>query len=117
MSFIKETEKYIYDVITKCGYEIDNVSLESSSRRDLGEFQINVCMALAKKYGKNPRELANEIVANFDERFTNVNIAGPGFINVTINEKYLIDKINESINNVDSLIDKMEEKTILASVA
>lgn len=42
MSFIKETEKYIYDVITKCGYEIDNVSLESSSRRDLGEFQINV---------------------------------------------------------------------------
>ena len=73
MSFIKETEKYIYDVITKCGYEIDNVSLESSSRRDLGEFQINVCMALAKKYGKNPRELANEIVANFDERFTNVN--------------------------------------------
>lgn len=113
MSFIKETEKYIYDVITKCGYEIDNVSLESSSRRDLGEFQINVCMALAKKYGKNPRELANEIVANFDERFTNVNIAGPGFINVTINEEYLIDKINDSINNVDSLIDKMEEKTII----
>ncbi len=113
MSFIKETEKYIYDVITKCGYEIDNVSLESSSRRDLGEFQINVCMALAKKYGKNPRELATEIVANFDERFTNVNIAGPGFINVTINEEYLIDKINDSINNVDSLIDKMEEKTII----
>ena len=101
MSFIKETEKYIYDVITKCGYEIDNVSLESSSRRDLGEFQINVCMALAKKYGKNPRELANEIVANFDERFTNVNIAGPGFINVTINEEYLIDKMEEKTIIVD----------------
>ena len=94
MSFIKETEKYINDVINSCGYDIDNVSLESSSRRDLGEFQINVCMILAKKYGKNPRDIANEIISKFDDRFTNVNIAGPGFINVTINEEYLLNKIN-----------------------
>ncbi len=113
MSFIKETEKYINDVINSCGYDIDNVSLESSSRRDLGEFQINVCMVLAKKYGKNPRDIANEIISKFDDRFTNVNIAGPGFINVTINEKYLLNKINGSINNFDNLIDKMDEKTII----
>ena len=55
MSFLKETEKYIHDVIAECGYDIENVSLESSSRRDLGEFQINICMSLAKRYGKNPR--------------------------------------------------------------
>lgn len=30
MSFIKETENYITDVIKKCGYEVDNVILESS---------------------------------------------------------------------------------------
>lgn len=113
MSFIKETEKYINDVINSCGYDIDNVSLESSSRRDLGEFQINVCMVLAKKYGKNPRDIANEIISKLDDRFTNVNIAGPGFINVTINEKYLLNKINGSINNFDNLIDKMGEKTII----
>ena len=86
MSFIKETEKYLKDVLKKCGYELDEVVLESSSRRDLGEFQINCAMSLAKKYGKNPREIAQSIVDALDNRFENVNIAGPGFINVTINE-------------------------------
>ena len=113
MSFLKETEKYIHDVIAECGYDIENVSLESSSRRDLGEFQINVCMSLAKRYGKNPREIADQIVSRFDDRFLNVNIAGPGFINVTINEKYLLDRINSSIDNFDNLIDKLEKKTIM----
>lgn len=113
MSFIKETEKYVNDVIKKCGYEIDNVILESSSRRDLGEFQINCCMNLAKKYGKNPREIADQITKEFDDRFVNVNIAGPGFINVSISDTYLLNYINESINNFDNLIDKEEEKTII----
>ena len=58
MSFIKETENYLINIVKECGYEIDNIILESSSRRDLGEFQINVAMALAKKYGKNPRDIA-----------------------------------------------------------
>ena len=57
MSFIKETENYLKEVLNNCGYDIDEVVLESSSRRDLGEFQINCAMSLAKKYGKNPRDI------------------------------------------------------------
>lgn len=113
MSFIKETENYITDVIKKCGYEVDNVILESSSRRDLGEFQINVCMGLAKKYGKNPREIAESIISEFDDRFYNVNIAGPGFINVSISDKYLLDYINDNIKDTTGFVDKGEEKTII----
>ena len=113
MSFINETEEYLKDVLNNCGYELDEVILESSSRRDLGEFQINCAMGLAKKNGKNPREIAENIVNNLDDRFINVNIAGPGFINVSINEKYLLKKMNESINSFDRLIDKMESKNIL----
>ena len=113
MSFIKETENYITDVIKKCGYEVDNVILESSSRRDLGEFQINVCMGLAKKYGKNPREIAEAIISGFDDRFYNVNIAGPGFINVSISDKYLLDYVNSNLNDTTGFVDKCEEKTII----
>ncbi len=113
MSLIKETEKYITDIVKDCGFEIDSVTLEPSSRRDLGEAQINICMSLAKKYGKNPRELAELIVSKFDNRFKNVNIAGPGFINISFSDEYLIPYINESINNFDNLIDKQEEKTII----
>lgn len=113
MSFIKEAENYITDVIKKCGYEVDNVILESSSRRDLGEFQINVCMGLAKKYGKNPREIAESIISEFDDRFYNANIAGPGFINVSISDKYLLDYINGNIKDTTGFVDKGEEKTII----
>jgi arginyl-tRNA synthetase len=113
MSFIKETENYISDIIKKCGYDVETVILESSSRRDLGEFQINVCMGLAKKYGENPRAIAEKIISEFDDRFYNVNIAGPGFINISIKDKYLIDVANKSINNFDNLVDKDKEKTII----
>ena len=113
MSFIKETEKYLSDVLKECGYELDNVILESSSRRDLGEFQINCAMSLAKKYGKNPREIANTIVEHLDDRFTNVNIAGPGFINVSISDKKLLEYVNKSINDFDNLLDKQSEKKII----
>ena len=113
MSFIKETEMYLKDLLSSLGYDIDSAFLESSSRRDLGEFQINCAMALAKKYGKNPREIAQEIVDHLDDRFINVNIAGPGFINVSINDEVLLTKMNKSINNFDELIDKMDSKKIL----
>lgn len=113
MSFIKETENYITNVIKKSGYEVDNVILESSSRRDLGEFQINVCMGLAKKYGKNPREIAESIISEFDDRFYNVNIAGPGFINVSISDKYLLEYINNNIKDTTGFVDKGDEKTII----
>ena len=113
MSFIKETELYLKELLNNLGYELDEVLLESSSRRDLGEFQINSAMSLAKKYGKNPREIAQNIVDNLDNRFTNVNIAGPGFINVSISEEYLLKRMNESINNFNTLIDKQDEKTII----
>ena len=113
MSFIKETENYITNVIKKSGYAVDNVILESSSRRDLGEFQINVCMGLAKKYGKNPREIAESIISEFDDRFYNVNIAGPGFINVSISDKYLLEYINSNIKDTTGFVDKGDEKTII----
>ena len=113
MSFIKKSEEYIKDVINECGYNVDNIVLETSSRPDLGEFQINCCMSLAKQYSKNPREIANEIIGKFDDRFYNVNIAGPGFINISINEKYLIENMNESINDFNALIDKEEQKIII----
>ena len=83
MSLIKETEKYLCEVIKELGYEIDNVELVRSGRPEFGQFQINDAFTLAKKYHENPRVLAEKIVNNLDKRFTNVNIQGAGFINLS----------------------------------
>ena len=61
MSIIKELEKQVEKKIEESGYEIDNFKLQVTNRPDLGEYQINDAMQLAKKYHKNPREIAEDI--------------------------------------------------------
>ena len=111
MSFITKIEEDIKSIINEIGYEIDNVVLSISNRPDLGEYQINDAMKLAKKYGVNPREVAIKIVEklNQDSRFMNINIAGAGFINLSISQDYLVQCMNKMIDNIDNNIDKQEE--------
>ena len=115
MSIIKELEKDINEIVKKAGYDEEEIVLETSNRRDLGEYQLNEAMKLTKTYHKNPREIAGDIVNELekDSRFTNINIAGPGFINISLSEEYkveLLNKINEDINNN---IDKKEPKKVI----
>ncbi|MFT4630942.1 MAG: arginyl-tRNA synthetase [Dinoroseobacter sp.] len=57
---------------------------ERTRSKEHGDFATNVAMTLAKVAGRNPRELANLIVQALpkDDWITQVDIAGPGFINV-----------------------------------
>ena len=48
MSLIREEEKYLCEIINKLGYKIDNVNLVPSSRKELGEFQVNEAFSLGK---------------------------------------------------------------------
>lgn len=107
MSILKELENSLKEIITKAGYVEENIALEPSNRRDLGEYQLNDAMQLVRTYHTNPREIAENIVKELekDPRFTNINIAGPGFINFSLSEDYtysFLNKINEDIfNNID----------------
>ena len=112
MSLIKETEKYLTRIINDLGYD-EKVNLVSSSMPNLGQFQINIAMPLAKKYHKNPRDIANDIVNKLDDRFVNVNIAGPGFINLSFSDKVIADYMNESLNDFNIHVDKEKSKTIV----
>lgn len=94
--FYKLLEEKIKLSLDKCGYSVDSVVVNESNRPDLGEYQYNGVMGLAKTYHKNPIEIANELVEVLknDEYFKDVNVAGPGFINMTISDKLLIDFTN-----------------------
>ena len=56
-----------------------------------GDFQANVAMSLAKRVGRNPREVAQAIVAALDtgDVCGPPEIAGPGFINLRFTEAWL----------------------------
>ena len=115
MSIIKNITKDLQELVTKAGYEVENLVLQSSNRKDLGQYQINDAMTLAKKYGKNPRAIAEDItkLLEQDSRFTNINIAGPGFINITLTDEYLVELLNQIADNIEINIDKEESKKVI----
>jgi len=111
MNLIKFLSSEIEKILNKLGYSED-VQLNVSNRPELGDYQYNGCMKLAGIYKKKPIDIANEIVneLNKTDFFSNVNIAGPGFINLTINDELLVNYINDIINDFNINTYK-EEKT------
>lgn len=102
-SFIEKEEKFIKNIMKECGYEVDDVTLNISSRPEFGDYQYNGIMPLAKKYGKSPRDIATEVVDKIKlmNRYKDINIAGPGFINITFSDEQLINHMNELNNNIN----------------
>ena len=115
MSIIKDLEKDIKSIVEKSGYQVENLVLQPSGRRDLGQFQLNDAMNLAKVYKKSPRVIAEDIVKELekDNRFTNLNIAGPGFINITLTDEYLGSLLTKIYEDKSLNIDKREKKTVV----
>ncbi len=115
MSIIKDLEKDIKSIVEKSGYQVENLILQPSGRRDLGQFQLNDAMNLAKVYKKSPRVIAEDIVKELekDNRFTNLNIAGPGFINITLTDEYLGSLLTKIYEDKSLNIDKREKKTVV----
>ncbi len=71
--------------------------VEVSKRADLADFQCNGAMLAAKTQGKAPRDIAGEVAAKLDALrsfFTDVHVAGPGFINLRITDEFLVDQIS-----------------------
>ncbi len=58
-----------------------------------GDYATNVAMQLARPLGRNPREIADEIATKLREtgEFANVEVAGPGFINLTLTDSALLE--------------------------
>ena len=113
-SFIETEQIYIKNKINECGYDIEEVVLNISSRPEFGDYQFNGVMQMAKQYGKNPREIATEIVEKIkeDNHYEDINIAGPGFINITFKNEELINHLNELNNNIELNYQVQEKKTI-----
>ena len=114
MYLIDKLNNNIQTVLKQLGYD-DEVSVVKSSRSELGDYQYNGVMKIAGMNRVNPRELAEKIVAElskFDD-YTNINIAGPGFINISFKDEVLIDYINEINNDFEKNIYKDENDTTI----
>lgn len=113
--FIKNQEEKLKEIIIKCGYTIDNVSIVPSVKPELGQFQFNGVMELAQRNKINPRIIADAIVQkmNGDEDYKNVNVAGPGFINISFSDKELSNYLEYLRTHITEKTKKDENKKII----
>ena len=63
-----------------------SIALERPKNRDHGDYATSIALQLAKAAGKNPREIATILQSAIASiaGVTKVDIAGPGFINITL---------------------------------
>ncbi|MEM7799011.1 MAG: arginine--tRNA ligase, partial [Chloroflexota bacterium] len=63
MSSIKETlSKIVSDAFVANGYDAKYGEVAVSQRRELADYQCNGALAAKKAYGKNPREIGQEVL-------------------------------------------------------
>ena len=109
--FTNSIKNAFYEAVNKLGYvdgtvvsSANDIILEVPKDKDHGDYSVNVAMRLARVARKKPLDIANEIVSliNLEEtHLSNIEIAGPGFINLTIDLKYLAQVVNKVLDEKD----------------
>ncbi|TWU37780.1 Arginine--tRNA ligase [Novipirellula aureliae] len=86
--------------------------IRSTNDPKFGDYQANCAMPLSKQIGGgNPRDLAAQIVEKLavDDLCEPVEIAGPGFINLKLRDRFLLDKLRRMLGDERCLIRKATE--------
>ncbi len=71
---------------------IPSIMLETPRNKENGDYATNIAMQLTKIAKKPPRAIAEAIVEHIDKEsasIESIDIAGPGFINITLQKDYL----------------------------
>ena len=100
MNILQETEinlkKALAQAIITAGLadekDIPSIVLEKPKQKSHGDFATNIAMQMAKIAKKAPRDIAADIKNHLDLEkayIKNIDIAGPGFINVFMDNSYL----------------------------
>ncbi|CAB4715344.1 MAG: arginine--tRNA ligase [Actinobacteria bacterium] len=78
-----------------------SIVLERPKNRDHGDYATSIALQLAKTAGKNPRDIAQLIADQLHtaESISRVDIAGPGFINITLNRASQAELVTVILNS------------------
>lgn len=95
-SLISNISKIVAQAFADEGLEGGFGQVKPSDRPDLAQFQCNGAMVAARAAKTNPRVLAEKIVARLGQHdiFSKIEIAGPGFINMSLTDAALGEYIN-----------------------
>ena len=89
--------------------------VRQSAKVQFGDYQANGVMAVAKKLGMAPRQLAEQVLSHLDLNgiANKVEIAGPGFINIFLDPAFLADNVNRALQSERLGVTKPQAQTIV----
>ncbi|ECG8589219.1 arginine--tRNA ligase [Salmonella enterica subsp. salamae] len=75
--------------------------VRQSAKVQFGDYQANGMMAVAKKLGMAPRQLAEQVLTHLDLSgiASKVEIAGPGFINIFLDPAFLAEQVQQALTS------------------
>ncbi|EEI7841683.1 arginine--tRNA ligase [Salmonella enterica] len=75
--------------------------VRQSAKVQFGDYQANGMMAVAKKLGTAPRQLAEQVLTHLDLSgiASKVEIAGPGFINIFLEPAFLAEQVQQALTS------------------
>lgn len=75
--------------------------VRQSAKVQFGDYQANGVMAVAKKLGMAPRQLAEQVLSHLDLNgiANKVEIAGPGFINIFLDPLFLAENVSNALKS------------------
>jgi arginyl-tRNA synthetase len=99
-------ENKIKEVLKNLGIEDVSFVVEHPDDFSHGDYSANVAMVYAKKIGKNPRQLAEEIKTEAEKdlpkEIEKIEIAGPGFINFYLSREFFTNTIKYILDNKEN---------------
>lgn len=114
MQVIENIKQKLQDVFEKLGYPVEYLTLSFSDRPELCDFQSNSAFALAKVLRNAPIKIAESIANELKDNDLKVDVCTPGFINISLTEKYLAEILKEYAGSAKLLVKSHENpKTIV----
>ena len=107
-----ELAKYLETAFEKLGLDKTDVMVSYSNKPDVADYQCNSAFSLAKKLGKNPVMIANEIVEKLGDmngEFV-ASVCAPAFINFKMTDALMSKIATMALENPEELILKPEKK-------
>src|SRR4051812_37083587 len=91
VSLASHVDAALVGAFSPLGFPAGLARAQPSTRADFGDFQCNAAMALARERRRSPHEVAHDIAAILEREamFASVDVAGPGFINLTLSDAFL----------------------------
>lgn len=105
-------QEIVQPAFESAGYDAEYAKVTVSNRPDLCQYQCNGAMPLAKKYHKAPIQIAGDVVKGLEgsEVFKEISAQAPGFINMTVSDKFLSDYINKMTESETFGCEKAEKQ-------